>query len=229
MPKFFGNGTPPCATAVKFKALWESRMAADGALIDRVTGIAMLFPAPVMVTVPLYVPAESDPGVAVTVSEPGDEGVAVPLVGEMLSHEPPEVDAEKASDPPPVFRTCTVWLTALLPWFALKLTLCVSTPSTAGVDDWTVKVTPTVVVAGDALGTVIVMVPESEPATRADGSAAIWRVAGMVPAEGVTVSQLALVEAVKANPGIGDERLITCPPGALPPAVAEKLRVAGAA
>ena len=38
MPKFCGSGTPPCATAVKLKAVCESRMMAAGALIDKVTG-----------------------------------------------------------------------------------------------------------------------------------------------------------------------------------------------
>jgi hypothetical protein len=55
MPKFCGSGTPPCATALKLNPLWESRMAAVGtpADTDRITGILMLLPAPVMVTVPL--------------------------------------------------------------------------------------------------------------------------------------------------------------------------------
>ena len=52
MPKFCESGTPPCATAVKLKALCESRMMAVGALTDKVTGTLMVLPAPLIVTVP---------------------------------------------------------------------------------------------------------------------------------------------------------------------------------
>src|ERR1035438_4283615 len=61
MPKFCASGMPPCATAVKLKALWESSMVAAGALTDRVTGTVLLLPPPVIVTAPLYVPAASVP------------------------------------------------------------------------------------------------------------------------------------------------------------------------
>ena len=53
MPKFCASGMPPWATAVKVKALCESRMTAAGALTDKVTGMPMLLPAPATVTVPL--------------------------------------------------------------------------------------------------------------------------------------------------------------------------------
>lgn len=109
-----------------------------------------------------------------TVSDAGNDRVADPLVGEMLSQEPPaevSADAMKLSDPPPASRTCTVWLTALLAWLAVKLTLGVSTASDAGVGGCTVNVTGMDVVAGDALGTVRMIAPWYEPGTRADGSA----------------------------------------------------------
>ena len=51
----------------------------------------------------------------------------------------------------------------------------------------------------------------------------------MDPVGGLTVSQPALVEAVKESPATEEERLMVCVPGALPPALAEKLKLAGAA
>jgi hypothetical protein len=51
----------------------------------------------------------------------------------------------------------------------------------------------------------------------------------MYPLEGLMLSQAALVEAVKESPATEEERLMVCVPGALPPALAEKLRLAGAA
>ena len=99
---------------------------------------------------------------AVTVSEAGADGVAVPFPGEMLSHELPEVVlalAVKESEPPPVFKTCICWVRAPLPWVAVKLTFCVSTPSAAGVPGCSVRLTATVAVARTALGTVMVMAP----------------------------------------------------------------------
>ena len=52
MPKFCDSGTPPCATAVKLKAVCDTRMMAVGALTDNVTGTLIVLPAPVIVTVP---------------------------------------------------------------------------------------------------------------------------------------------------------------------------------
>ena len=52
MPTFCGRGTPPCATAVKLKALCETRMLALGAMTDKVTGTLTLLPAPEIVIVP---------------------------------------------------------------------------------------------------------------------------------------------------------------------------------
>ena len=52
MPNFCGRGTPPCATAVKLKALCEIRIMAVGALTDKVTGMPIVLPAPVTLTVP---------------------------------------------------------------------------------------------------------------------------------------------------------------------------------
>ena len=45
----------------------------------------------------------------------------------------------------------------------------------------------------------------------------------MVPVDGVTLSQAALAEALKGNPGTADESATTCAGGALPPAAAEKV------
>ena len=84
------------------------------------------------------------------------------------------------------------------------------------------------------------MVPWYVPAVSEDGSAVTCKVAGIVPLEGATVSQEAFPEeagsarvrgptaAVKANPGTIDERVVTCWLG-LPPATAERLKVAGEA
>ena len=97
---------------------------------------------------------------AVTVSEAGDDGVAVPLAGEMLSQEPPEAVvalAVKESEPAPVVKTCNCCVSGALPWVVVKLTFRVSTPSGAGVPGCTVSVTATVV--GSALGAVMVIVP----------------------------------------------------------------------
>ena len=55
------------------------------------------------------------------------------------------------------------------------------------------------------------------------------KTAGMDPLEGLTLSQAALVEAVNESPATEEERLIVCVPGALPPALAEKLKLAGVA
>ena len=107
-------------------------------------------------------PGAIEPGVAVIVSEAGEDGVAVPFAGEMLSQEPPEVVVALAvndKDPPPVFKTCNCCVSAPLPCVAVKLTFCVSIPSAAGVPGFTVSVTATVVVEGIALGAVMVTVP----------------------------------------------------------------------
>ena len=95
-------------------------------------------------------------------SEAGEDGVAVPFAGEVLSQEPPEevvALAVNESEPPPVFKTCNCCVRAPLPWLAVKLTFRVSTPSAAGVPGSTVSVTAIVVVEGTALGAVMVTVP----------------------------------------------------------------------
>jgi hypothetical protein len=51
----------------------------------------------------------------------------------------------------------------------------------------------------------------------------------MDPVEGPTLSQLVLVEAVKESPATEEARLMVCVPGALPAALAEKLKLAGVA
>ena len=55
------------------------------------------------------------------------------------------------------------------------------------------------------------------------------KAAGMDPLEGLALSQAALGEAVNESPATKEERLMLWVPGALPPAVAEKLRLAGVA
>jgi hypothetical protein len=55
------------------------------------------------------------------------------------------------------------------------------------------------------------------------------RTEGMEPLEGLTLIQLALVEVVKESPATEEARLIVCAAGTLPPAVAEKLKLAGVA
>src|ERR1035441_1283226 len=110
---------------------------------------------------------------ALTVSEAGEEGVTVPLAGGMVSQEPPEevvALAVKVREPPPVLETCSSKVKPRLPWVAVKLIFCVSTPSAAGVPGSTVSVTATVVVAGAALGAVIVIVPWYVPIVRSVGS-----------------------------------------------------------
>ena len=95
-------------------------------------------------------------------SEAGEDGVAVPLAGEMVSQEPPKevvTLAVKEREPPPVLETCNCCVRAPMPWVAVKLTFCVSMPNVAGVPGCTVRVTATVVVEGAALGAVIVTVP----------------------------------------------------------------------
>ena len=61
------------------------------------------------------------------------------------------------------------------------------------------------------------------------GLALTARTAGMEPMEGLTLSQAALVEAVNESPAIEEDILMVCVPGALPPTLAEKLKLAGAA
>ena len=107
-------------------------------------------------------PGASDPGVAVTLSETGADGVVVPLAGATLSQEPPDVVvalAVKESDPAPVFKTCNCWVRAVIPWVAVKVTVCVSVPRVAGVPGSTVSEMATVAVEGTALGAVMVTVP----------------------------------------------------------------------
>jgi hypothetical protein len=65
------------------------------------------------------------------------------------------------------------------------------------------------------------------PAARFDVEVVTDKTAGTDPLEGLTVSQVALVEALKESPATGEERLTVCTPGALPPALAEKLKLAG--
>src|SRR5271157_92318 len=147
------------------------------------------------------------------VSEAGEAGVAVPPAGEMASHEPPDVVvalAVKESEPAPELETRICCVKEAAPWFALKLTFCAPTARLAGVADCTVNVTATATVAGVALGTLMEMVPWNVPAARPDGSAATCKLAGKVPAEGVTESQLAPADAVKASPVIEEERLSVC-------------------
>jgi len=100
-------------------------------------------------------PRESTHTVNLSVSAAGEDGVAVPFAGEILSQEPPEevvALAVKVSEPPPVFETCNSEVKPPLPWVAVKLIFCVSTPRAAGVPASTVSVTETVAVAGTALG-----------------------------------------------------------------------------
>ena len=165
-------------------------------------------------------------------SEAGEDGVAVPVAGETLSQEPPEVAvalAVKESDPPPVFKTCNCCVRTPLPWVEVKLTFCVSTPNAAALPADTVSVTATVEVAGTALGAVMVTVPEYEPADRVVRSMPTDKAAGSDPMEGLTLSQVVLEEAVKERPAIEEERVMVCEAGALPPAGAEKLMLAGVA
>jgi hypothetical protein len=100
--------------------------------------------------------------VAVTISEAGEAGVAVPLPAETVSQDSPEevvAFAVKDSDPLPLFNACNCCVRAPLPWVAVKLRFCASTPSAAALSGRTVKVTATVVVAGPAFGAVMVTVP----------------------------------------------------------------------
>ena len=65
------------------------------------------------------------------------------------------------------------------------------------------------------------------PAARLAGSILTDKPAGMEPLEGLTLNQAALVEAVKESPATEEERLMVCVPGAMPPALAEILKLAG--
>jgi hypothetical protein len=136
-------------------------MMAEGGFTDKVTGMSMVLPVPVMVTVPEYVPGSSEPGEAIIVSEAGEEGAAVPLEGETLSQDPlPAVTAAvKDKEPLPVFKTCNCWVRGALGCVALKLRFCLSTPSAAGVPGCIASVTETVAVDGTALAAVMVTVP----------------------------------------------------------------------
>jgi hypothetical protein len=51
----------------------------------------------------------------------------------------------------------------------------------------------------------------------------------MDPLEGLTLSHVALVEAVKESPEIGEERLIDCAVGVAPPAAAVNVSFVGEA
>jgi hypothetical protein len=51
----------------------------------------------------------------------------------------------------------------------------------------------------------------------------------MDPVKGLTLSQAALVEAVKESPAIGDKRFTICGPGRFPVAVVKKLKLVGTA
>jgi hypothetical protein len=80
------------------------------------------------------VPGASDPGVALTVRDAGEDGVAVPLADEMESQVLPEevvALAVKESELPPELETCNCCVRAPLPWVAVKLTFWLSTASFA--------------------------------------------------------------------------------------------------
>jgi hypothetical protein len=66
-------------------------------------------------------------------------------------------------------------------------------------------------------------------AAKLDGSILTVKTAGIDPLAGLILSQGAVVEVVKESQEIGEDRLIDCVAGALPPAVAEKLKLAGVA
>jgi hypothetical protein len=90
-----------------------------------------------------------------------------------------------------------------------------------------VSVTGIVFADGVAPGAMMVTAPVYVPADRADGSAVTCKVKGIVPEDGVRVSQGTFAEVVNAKPGTVDERVIACPLVIAPPAVAEKVRDAG--
>ena len=82
---------------------------------------------------------------------------------------------------------------------------------------------------GLGLGAVIVTVPWYVLGVRPVGSTLTCGTDGMVPVEGLTLSQEKLVDVVNESPETAEVRLIPCAPGALPPEFAEKFKLVGAA
>jgi hypothetical protein len=114
-----------------------------------------------MVTVPLYVPGGSEPGLAVTVRVPGEAAEAVPVEGETCSHDPPDTVASDAVKLTlaPAFETLSCWLAGPLPAVNAKARDFVLSDSLEGCDAPTVKVTEMVRVVGEATGLASVTVP----------------------------------------------------------------------
>jgi hypothetical protein len=129
-----------------------------------VTGRLLCVPPALTVTTPVYVPAASPAGLAVTVTVTGAAAVACPEGGDTVSHLPPlgaatVAVATKFTVPPPVFDTVRFWLCAGVARANENEKLFLSSASDAGAAAVTVNVTLTVLVAGFALGVAIVMVP----------------------------------------------------------------------
>ena len=102
-----GNGFPAAAER-KLKPVCESSMIARGAVTSSVTGIVVVVVAVPSMTLPRYVPGASALASTVTVSVTGADGVAMPLLGDTLSHAPPEfvpAVVVNVTDPLPVFET----------------------------------------------------------------------------------------------------------------------------
>jgi hypothetical protein len=178
----------------------------------KVTGTERVMPLPIIVMVPVRVPAESP----VTLEETVNVAGVVPVAGETVSHGSPLTAAVK-----------------VVLGVALRVKLCESgdvPPAVAenerevgltvnvGEDDGlTVKVTGTVRVRPLPVTVMVpVKVPAASPVTRAD----TVRVAGVAPEEGETLSQLApLTVAVKEALGLAViDRLFDA--GEAPPTVA---------
>ena len=79
-------------------------------------------------------------------------------------------------------------------------------------------------VGGVAYGAETVIAPWYVPAARLVELTLTCNDAGMEPLEGVTLSHVALEDAVNDTPVIDEERLIVCGGGAVPPDVAARLR-----
>ncbi len=67
---------------------------------------------PEIITVPEYVPAASPAGLSVATRDCEPNAATVPLGFERVSHDPPDVLAVKAIDPPPRFETVMVRVAA---------------------------------------------------------------------------------------------------------------------
>ena len=209
-------GLAPPAVAEKVSEAGLTVNVADGFTVNE-TGMVRVIELPVMVIVPIRVPAESPDTLEDTVSVAG----VVPVDGDTVSHGAPLTEATNV-----VFgvaareRVCEAGLAP--PAVAEKVSEAGLTVNVA--DGFTVNETGMVRVIELP---VMVIVPIRVPAESPDTLEDTVSVAGVVPVDGDTVSHGApLTEAMNVVFGVAARERV-CEAGLVPPAVAEKVSEAG--